>query len=195
MTRDFSFVDVERLYRDCRDLAQYIADARREIAALRPEEIKQSKLPRAGQELDAIVQATESATNTIMESAEEIMSGDASDAEAYKAMVDDACMRIFEACSFQDITGQRIGKVVETIEYVEQRLDALQKAWGPDVIDEPEPEAELDEDKALLNGPALEGEGIGQSDVDAILGDAHDKTEDKKKGQAVDQADIDAMFD
>jgi chemotaxis regulatin CheY-phosphate phosphatase CheZ len=195
MTRDYSFVDVERLYRDCRDLARYIADARREIAALRPAEIKQSKLPRAGQELDAIVQATESATNTIMEAAEEIMSGDPSDAETYKAHVDDACMRIFEACSFQDITGQRISKVVETIEYVEERLDTLQKAWGPDVIEEPEAEPEQDADKALLNGPALEGEGIGQTDVDAILGEPHADTDSKKKDEPVNQADIDALFD
>ncbi len=194
MPGDFSFVDVERLYRDCRDLAQYISDARREIAALRPAEIKQSKLPRAGQELDAIVQATESATNTIMEAAEDIMASDASDHDAYKATVDDACMRIFEACSFQDITGQRISKVVETIEYVEGRVDALQKAWGPDVIDEDEDEVEEDADKALLNGPALEGEGIEQSDVDAILGDSG--TDDKKKkDDAVDQSAIDAMFD
>jgi chemotaxis protein CheZ len=194
---------VEELYRDCRDLARYIARARGEIAHFRPEEMKTEKLPRAGKELDAIVKATEEATNTIMEAAEEIMGGEVDDPNAYKTMVDDACMRIFEACSFQDITGQRVNKVVETIKYVEERLHALQNAWGPDLGDAPALGAEnADEEAALLNGPALEGEGVAQDDVDAILGNSHDKDakndkddKDDKGGGKANQSDIDALFD
>ena len=50
------------------------------------------------------------------------MGADASDPAAYKALVDEKMMVIFEACSFQDITGQRIAKVVETLEHIEQRV-------------------------------------------------------------------------
>ena len=32
---------------------------------------------------------------------------------------------VFEACSFQDITGQRITKVVKSVTYVEDRVNAL----------------------------------------------------------------------
>jgi chemotaxis protein CheZ len=184
---------VEELYQDCRDLARYIARARGEISHFRPEQMKTEKLPRAGKELDAIVKATEEATNTIMEAAEEIMGGDPDDPGAYKSMVDDACMRIFEACSFQDITGQRVNKVVETIQYVEERLNSLQNAWGPDLGDAPAEEDGLDGEAALLNGPALEGEGVKQDDVDAILGESHAKKD--KTDSTANQADIDALFD
>lgn len=156
---------LESLHRDCADLARYIVTARREIAQMRPKDLTQDKLPRAGQELDAIVQTTEEATNTIMEAAEQIMA-----ANVDSQVVNDAVMRIFEACSFQDITGQRIAKVVKTIEHIEQRLDGLKSAWGPDVgIDEPAPSEPEGADAALLNGPALDGEGVSQDDVDAMF--------------------------
>ena len=51
------------------------------------------------------MRATEQASNTIMECAEALMGADASDPAAYKALVDEKMMVIFEACSFQDITG------------------------------------------------------------------------------------------
>ena len=57
------------------------------------------------------------------------MSADAT-SENYVESINDACMRIFEACSFQDITGQRITKVVSTLTYIEERLHGLQDAWG-----------------------------------------------------------------
>ena len=50
------------------------------------------------------------------------MAADANDPAAYKALVDEKMMIIFEACSFQDITGQRIAKVVETLQHIEQRV-------------------------------------------------------------------------
>jgi hypothetical protein len=100
------------------------------------------------------------------------MSSDNEDADAYKQTVDDACMRIFEACSFQDITGQRITKVVTTLTHIEERLTSLQVAWGPDIqeaIERARSEDDEDEEADLLNGPALEGEGIDQSAVDSLL--------------------------
>ena len=183
---------VESLYRDCRDLARYIANARKEIAQIRPSRLKQEKIPRAGEELDAIVKATEQATNTIMNAAETIM-GSPGD----EAVINDACMEIFEACSFQDITGQRITKVVKTLKHIEERLDGLQAAWGAELgFEEPE-EEEPEGEEALLNGPQLEGEGIAQDDVDRLLEEAGEATEKKQaeKKEEVSQDDIDALFD
>ena len=195
---------IRSLYRDCQDLAHYISSARREISQMRPNDLKAEKIPRAGQELDAIVQATEHATEQIMEATEAIMNAKVTDAN----VVSDACMKIFEACSFQDITGQRITKVVRTLEYIEDHLDQLQSAWGPELDDAfVEEEKPLDEDAALLNGPALEGEGIDQDEVDNLFGDVaaapaeNDETTadsaDKKKDDDPldDQARIDALFD
>ena len=169
MRRYFNSLDLS-IYDEFRNLTNHIREARQEIAQIRPNDLKEEKIPRAGAELEAIVQATEAATGTIMDAAEEIMSADTEDPEAYQQAVNDACMRIFEACSFQDITGQRITKVVSTLTFIEERLNTLQVAWGPNIDDSERDSEEVDDDeKALLNGPALEGEGIEQDDIDRLL--------------------------
>ncbi|PCJ37009.1 MAG: hypothetical protein COA93_00810 [Alphaproteobacteria bacterium] len=167
----FKSIDLT-IYAECQSLADYIDDARIEISSLSPENSDTVGIPRAGLELEAIVQQTESATNTIMESAEQIMEADPSDLEAYTTTVNDSVMQIFEACSFQDITGQRISKVVSTLQHVEDRVSKLINILG--VADKPQENQEInkeevDEDAALLNGPALEGEGIDQSEIDDLL--------------------------
>ncbi len=194
--------NVAQLYRDCRDLATYIAKARREIAYMRPDEMKTERLPRAGKELEAIVQATEEATQTIMTAAENIIAADRGHPDAYRETIDGACMRIFEACSFQDITGQRITKVVHTLTYIEEKLNTLQAAWGPDLKDAIgiEDEVAPDDESRLLNGPALAGEGVSQADVDALMAADSQPAGGKaapspKPAAKPTQADIDALFD
>ena len=163
--------------------------------------------------MDAIVQSTETATNQIMEATEKILDAKVTDAD----VVSDACMQIFEACSFQDITGQRISKVVSTLEYIESFLDKLTSAWGHDgelakIQDAESKTEEVDEEAALLNGPALEGEGIDQDFVDDMFApEPAAKPEDKvapaepekekKKAKTepdsdgnIGQDDIDALF-
>jgi len=170
----FKTIDTS-IYNEFRSLSDYITNARKEIASLQPGDLESDRIPRAGLELDAIVQQTEEATNTIMNAAEDIMGADTEDPAAYQATVNDAVMLIFEACSFQDITGQRITKVVETLSHIEQRVMELRNLLGvtEEDIEEAKAEAEpISEDKALLSGPALEGEGIDQGEVDALMGSA-----------------------
>ena len=153
---------VDTLLREVRALSDFISKARGEIAAIRPADLKQTKLPRAGKELEAIVKSTEEATGTIMDAAEAIMGADASEA------VMDHCTRIIEACAFQDLTGQRITKVVLTLTTIEDRLHSLDTAWGG-VRDAKA--AEPLGDERFLNGPALEGEGHDQAGIDALFDD------------------------
>jgi len=171
----FKSIDLT-LYQECQSLADYINDARKEIVSLSPDHSDEAGIPRAGLELDAIVQATESATNTIMESAESIMSADFEDPEAYQETVNDAVMKIFEACSFQDITGQRISKVVNTLSHVEERVDSLINILGIMDLEGKKAQSEDTQDdineEDLLNGPALDGEGIQQSAVDDLMNDS-----------------------
>ncbi len=173
MSRYFASIDTS-MYREFQDLSDHIIAMRTEIARAQPKEIKAKKIPRAGRELDAVVQATEDATNTIMEAVETIMAADTTDAEAYALAVNDQCMRIFEACSFQDITGQRVTKVINTLTFIEERIGSILTAWpeGEDMADDEsaEPEtAAAPGDRELLNGPALDGEGISQNDVDSLF--------------------------
>jgi len=59
-----------KVYRELREIAGYIETMRQEMGALQVNDIKNSRIPAAGEELGAIVKATEQATNTIMECAE-----------------------------------------------------------------------------------------------------------------------------
>src|SRR6266478_7527399 len=119
-----------KVYRELREIAGYIESMRTEIGALQVNDLKNSRIPSAGEELGAIVAATEAATDTIMTCAETLMGADDSDPAAYKALVDEKMMIIFEACSFQDITGQRIAKVVATLQHIEQRVARFATAMG-----------------------------------------------------------------
>lgn len=167
----FQSIDTE-IYRECRTMSEYIVNARHEIATLQPKDLEHDRIPRAGMELDAIVQQTEEATNTIMESAETIMAADSSDGETYHRVVEENLLKIFEACSFQDITGQRISKVVETLNYVEERVQELRKLLGvtdEDIRKAMSRDEVVEGEQALMRGPSLQGEGIQQDEIDALM--------------------------
>lgn len=159
------------IYDQLKRLADFIERTKAEIAAIRPDDVKREHLPKATDELDAIVEATAGATNSIMDAAEVFtdIASRLSGADAEKAM--NAVTSIYEACSFQDITGQRITKVVKTLKVIEARLeqmvssadlDGITPITKPDNLNE-------DSDAALLNGPALPGAGHSQDDIDALL--------------------------
>lgn len=165
-------------------ISREITRMKEEISNLRANHMTGSKIPDAGRELDAIVEATEEATNTIMEAAEDIMGADTSDAEAYQELVSNKMISIFEACTFQDITGQRISKVVETLNYIDERVTSfIGHLRIPEDLDAEIEETEADRRKRelILHGPQLSGEGVSQDDIDALLCGA--------------QADIDKLFD
>lgn len=161
------------VYKELQEIAGYIESMKGEIGGLQANELKESRIPAAGQELSAIVKATENATNTIMECAETLMAADASDPVAYKALVDAKMMVIFEACSFQDITGQRVAKVVDTLQHIESRVSRFATAVRTEdqegFLDESEQARAERRERLMLHGPQLDGKGIDQSDVDSMF--------------------------
>lgn len=161
-------------------LVQTLAGAKREIAAIKHPLANDSRMERATGELDAIVVATETATHDIINAAEEIdtvvgrVAAACHDDPEVLEMLDrlnNATVRIHEACNFQDISGQRITKVVKTIRFVEERVIAMINLWGVDAFVEVPVEAngEENEQARLLNGPALANEGLSQADIDALF--------------------------
>lgn len=166
----FSALD-RSVHQEFRYIADYIARTREEISALRANDISEARIPSAGAELDAIVRHTESATHQIMTAAEAIMVADPQD-PAYVDLINDRVLEIFQACSFQDITGQRVRKVVETLNHIEDRVARFAAVMG--VSDAPleETDEERRKRELLLNGPALGGPETGQADIDAMFADA-----------------------
>lgn len=153
-----------------RYIATYIARTRQEISVLRPNDIREERIPAAGAELEAIVRHTEDATHQIMGAAEAIMLADASDPDAFKALVDERVMEIFQACSFQDITGQRVQKVVDTLKHIEERVARFAHVMGVEDahVEEVDPR-EARKKALLLNGPALNGPEVGQDEIDRLF--------------------------
>jgi chemotaxis protein CheZ len=166
----FATID-KAIYGELREIADYISRMRQEIALLRAGELQSDRLPKAGEHLGAIVAATEEATNAIMEAAEAMLAAEGEDEATYKALVNDKVMAIFEACSFQDLTGQRIAKVVATLEQIEARVGRFAAAVkvGGDSVDAPEDERERRARELLLNGPQAAGIAIAQNEVDALM--------------------------
>ncbi len=160
----------KRRSEEFRVIAGYIAKAKDEIREMRPHDISQDRIPTAGAELEAITRDTEVATNNIMNCAEAIMGADISDPAAYKALVDDEVMKIFEACSFQDITGQRVSKIVNVLKQIEERVGRLANTLG---VDDGAPTEMTAEERRrqdlLLNGPAIGGPETKQGDIDALF--------------------------
>ena len=97
----------------------------------------------SGVELELVVQATESAANHIMEAAEAIGAWlregrrDPASLEAMAVRVN----AIFEACTFQDVTGQRIRRAISHLQQVETMLTELMPAVGTSFTAVPEPSA------------------------------------------------------
>jgi len=157
-------------------LGRTIARAKAEIAALKVEDIRDAHIPSATDELDAIVEHTAHATNEILDCCEtlEQMQSELSCEAADK--LQGAVTRIYEACSFQDITGQRIGKVVTALKAIEGRISTIVSAAsgmpGPEAapapVAQPRDEKRTEGEK-LANGPQLPGAGVSQSEIDRLL--------------------------
>ena len=160
-----------RMFYELEALAQFIQNAKAEIAAVNPHQIRSQDIPTATDELDAVVGATETATGTILDTCEALERIAAAAGGKVAEEITTHVTHIYEACNFQDITGQRINKVVKTLKHIESRIEAMLGAFGaiaPDSMPVPSssgPKA----DKDLLNGPQLPDEAKRQAEIDAIL--------------------------
>ncbi|MDP4026215.1 protein phosphatase CheZ [Methylobacterium sp. NEAU 140] len=152
------------------EIADYITHMREAIAALRPNEMSRARIPMAHEELGSVVAATAGATNTIMEAAEAMLG--LPDGPGYRAGVEARINTIFEACAFQDITGQRIAKVVEALQLFEGRLGRFVGAVKARDAADIDPAEQARRDRAqdlLLNGPQAVTETPSQDDIDALF--------------------------
>jgi chemotaxis protein CheZ len=167
LSGDMSIADL-KLYRELEQLAQYIQRAKREIADIKPNDIRERHIPMATDELDAVVEATAEATGVILDEAEGIQKLAAALPPATGNKITASVTRIFEASNFQDITGQRITKVVKTLKYIEGKIDALLTAFGETVIGK-QAAALRPPDEDFVSGPQLPKAANSQDEIDAIL--------------------------
>ncbi|HVZ06811.1 protein phosphatase CheZ [Rhodopila sp.] len=187
------------LLQEVEDLARTIAAARTEIAALHVEDITGRAIPLATDELDAIVDHTAQATHAILTSCE-ILDEVADTIDGAPAeRLQEATTRIYEACGFQDITGQRITKIVAALKAIDAKVAHIIATFGPAMAEDHFPEDRSPDDRSpedrsstdrarirtrpvtmpghatatetdgLLNGPQLPEQAMDQSDIDKLL--------------------------
>ncbi len=174
--------EAEKLQSEIVNLFQYIQRFREEIARISIGGKKGSHFKTMSEQLDAIVTATEEATHGILENLEAIEELTASlreivgDGRASEICdkISEHVMQAMEACTFQDITGQRVTKVVRSMKFVEERVNTMVALMGRDAVSEAAAQILEQEDspkgeEALLNGPQLAGEAISQDEIDKLF--------------------------
>jgi chemotaxis protein CheZ len=159
-----------------------INKTKQEIATVHVTGFEGPEMARVTNELDAIVGGTEQATETILSNAEEIdqlahtLVARLKNEQDHALTQDmqDRVIKIFEACNFQDLTGQRITKVVGTLKFIETHIVRMMEIWGgleafKDIA--PETIAVREGNDRLLNGPKVAGEAghASQDDIDALF--------------------------
>jgi len=159
-----------------------ISRTKREIAVLHGKSFNGEEMAKVNGELGAVVGGTEQATQQILEATEAIDQAATAlskniTPDQQKLLSEDIQERviaIFEACNFQDLTGQRISKVMQTMKFIEQHINEMMDIWGgvdaikahvPPIVDTREGDARL------LNGPKLDGDAghASQDDIDALF--------------------------
>jgi chemotaxis protein CheZ len=159
-----------------------ITRTKREIAVLHGKSFNGEEMAKVNGELGAVVGGTEEATQQILEAAESIDNAatalsKVNSLDQQKLLseeIQERVVSIFEACNFQDLTGQRIKKVMNTMKFIENHITVMMDIWGgvdaikahvPVHVDNREGDAKL------LNGPKLDGDvgHASQDDIDALF--------------------------
>lgn len=178
MTHKKEKVDSQRLAENLEALFSYVQRVRFEIAALSNSGDGEDKFATMGEQLDGVVEATKDASDSIMEAVEKnneavvTLKKSLEDPELIGLLetIENGNNAVFEACAFQDITGQRVSKIVKSISYVEERVTALREIRGDDELEKVELSVvELTEDEKLLNGPQSKNAAISQDEIDALF--------------------------
>lgn len=152
-----------------------IGRQRRELAALIGDH-HERRLARACDELGAAVAGMDKAAQSVLGFAEHIdesarsltatLKGDYERGLAHD--IQDHVVRIYEACNFQDLAGQRIAKVMAMLETIERQIAGMLAHCDRG---SPLPVGAAKSNGGLINGPKLDGDKghADQSDIDAIF--------------------------
>lgn len=168
---------VPALRRELARLTDMIARNKRELAALVGDG-HERRMAHAAGKLGAAVEGMEKATVTILKSAETIDDSARALAAAPKTDyerglaqdIQDQVVKIYEACNFQDLAGQRIGNVIATLNTIEDRVMGLLARCKGDPA--AAPAAKSASEREPLAGPRLDGASghTSQRDIDALFG-------------------------
>jgi len=150
------------------DLNEIERTAEQTRKALRDLDAERQRDGDLGNELSDIVAASAQAVSGVLSDADRIAEISTTMraqgiAEYVCDQLDGLAEHINTACAFQDLTGQRTQKVVSALRLLESRVHELVKLW------QAESPAQAPAKNELLSGPARDGEGLMQDQVDELL--------------------------
>ncbi|MEH6631151.1 MAG: hypothetical protein V7776_10000 [Halopseudomonas aestusnigri] len=171
----------DRLHSELDNLIHYVERLRLELANITRKKGERSDFENMSDQLDALVKNTEEASYEILKSSEVILETvdklreDNSEEDRNKLCdtITVSATNTLQACSFQDITGQRVTKILRSVQFVEERVNTMAEIYGQGSINTLGLEITANEepdDEVPMEGPAMKlDEAISQDDIDALF--------------------------
>ena len=151
---------------------------RTEIASLNQSGDGEDNFATIGKQLGGVVEAIKDANDSIMEAIEK---NNEAVAKLKKSInysklvelvetVEISNNAVFEARTSQDMTGQRVTKIVKSVSYVEEKVTTLREIWGGHELDKLTlAVVEVTADENLLHGSQLKTDAISQDEIDKLF--------------------------
>lgn len=137
---------LQQLHLEVAELSAAIQLTRQEITELGSQQAQNGGFAATANEMDDIFEHTEKAISDILQAAEAMQASawaareDGTDTEVCDRL-DKCAIDIYTACTFQELTGQRIAKLLSLMEFTESHVVRMLQHWQvDDVMDAPEAE-------------------------------------------------------
>jgi chemotaxis protein CheZ len=167
--RKASLAGLSDFTRDAGEVPRSVAELRKAISGLGVTDMTDEKLKSAQHDLETVRRSTREATEAILETAESLISSTKSGAD-YRALVEARMVALIEACIFQDLTGQRLSRVAQTLTAMEERLNMFASAVSPGkgaaLIGQEESQRREWNARNLVEGP---GGAVDQDAADGLM--------------------------
>ena len=158
-------------------LYELLEKMKHELAATQNPQQGVERIDKVCDQLGAVIRETEGAVMTIMSAVEDIeltvntLSAQVkyAGAQQFFDTINTRTQVIAEACAYQDIAGQRLNRAVKSMLMVEGTVNSLVAIVGKAGVEKVVP-LTVGYHEAPMDGPAMHGQGMAQSEVDALLG-------------------------
>lgn len=162
-----------QLIQEIEAVSRYLSGVRHAINGLGLPGLVDANLRDAYADLRDVVSTGQSAAMTILDTAEFLLNSTET-GDAYRAQVEDRMIQLMEACSFQDLTGQRLARVSKSLMSIEERLTNFSQvvkvkssSTRPDMSERERAHEKWKRDN-LAYGPSSDNT-VNQSDIDKLL--------------------------
>lgn len=161
----------QALVREMAAVQRYLSGMRHAINGLGLPGLVDTNLRDTYTDLKDVISTGQQAAMTILDAAEQILGAEET-GDDYRRMVEDRMISLMEACSFQDLTGQRLDRVSKSLMAIEERLmgfaNVVKAGRGDVKISDRERQLEDWKQKNIAYGPGG-ADAIDQNDIDKLL--------------------------